>query len=490
MPDPEFYNRWSIDPATVPTTGPVGETRSVTPKDFETKWGLNVEAPKKQGVVDALIGRNGPRYQLWPERLVRGVVGDAISFATLFGDVAEGKVDPEGEEAFNRLMPGAMMLTPALRVGAGNKLMATGTRPLTSVSPETAVLAKTARETYGIPIRGGQMAESKAAKYADSVLQNSPFSGYGGNVRAQQSAFNRAIAKTIGEDSDVITAEVMASAKKRLGNKFDEIAERTPVIMDDALKNQFRSIFDEAATVLPEQEVRPILNQLLSIASKADERGVVSGQSFQALTRKGAPLNRAKNSADPNIRFYAGKIEDALRDALERSARPRDVRELRETRRQWASMKTIEDLAEKAPTGDISSALLLGQVRKTYDNFAYGGGGELGDLARIGQRFMKEPPNSGTADRLWWMQMLGLGGAGGGLGTMAFYDPVMALKAGAATVAGAGTNRLLGQYMKSDRYANKLIENTLRGTNQATPSIMRQAIPFVPAGYLEHRPSP
>jgi hypothetical protein len=29
-------------------------------------------------------------------------------------------------------------------------------------------------------------------------------------------------------------------------------------------------------------------------------------------------------------------------------------------------------------------------------SFAYGGGGDIGDIARIGQRFMRAPPDSGT----------------------------------------------------------------------------------------------
>lgn len=39
---------------------------------------------------------------------------------------------------------------------------------------------------------------------------------------------------------------------------------------------------------------------------------------------------------------------------------------------------------------------------------AVGNGGDLGDLARIGQRFLKEAPNSGTADRM--LVNLGIGG--------------------------------------------------------------------------------
>ncbi len=45
---------------------------------------------------------------------------------------------------------------------------------------------------------------------------------------------------------------------------------------------------------------------------------------------------------------------------------------------------------------------------------AVGNSGQLGGLARVGQRFLKEPPNSGTADRA--LVNRALLGVGGGLG--------------------------------------------------------------------------
>lgn len=486
MPD-NIYDRWGITPDAVNSVSP---STSLSVDDFNSRWGVD-QAPvaqQPQGPIDKLLGINGPRYQTWPERLARGLIGQAESAATLPGDVYAGRVDPNSDEAIARSADFATLLSPTLKTG-GNALVAAAAskKPLTTLSPETAQLAQTARDTYGIPIRGGQMAESRSAKMLDSVLAGSPFSGYGSNIAEQHTAFNRAIAKTFGEDADAVTPEVMAAAKKRIGNKFDEISSRTSFPIDNDLTAKSLGILKEASSVLPAQEIKPIYNQLMSIAQTADKNGVISGDSYQALTRKGAPLDRAINSSDPNVRFYAGQIKDALQDAMERYASPRDARQLREARSQWKSLKTVEDLAEKAPTGDISPALLLGKVRQSYDNFAYGGGGQLGDLARIGQRFMKEPPNSGTADRLWWMKALGMMGAGGE-GAMLYHDPMLAAKMGTAAVTSAVGNRLLGQYMKSPGYANRLIDLSLNPPG--APSLMRQALPYAPSAvYAESRPA-
>lgn len=45
----------------------------------------------QQGATDKLTGTNGPRYQTWPERLLRGIGGSIASGATLPGDVMSGK---------------------------------------------------------------------------------------------------------------------------------------------------------------------------------------------------------------------------------------------------------------------------------------------------------------------------------------------------------------------------------------------------------------
>lgn len=52
-------------------------------------------------------------------------------------------------------------------------------------------------------------------------------------------------------------------------------------------------------------------------------------------------------------------------------------------------------------------------VRRTYLNFAYKGAGEIGDLARIGQQFLKDKvQNSGTPERAAVLGILGGGLAG------------------------------------------------------------------------------
>lgn len=200
----------------------------------------------------------------------------------------------------------------------------------------------------------------------------------------------------------------------------------------------------------------------------------IDGATYQALTRKGAPLDRMMNSIDPNIRYTAGQIRDALDGTLERSA-PADVlSDLQQARSQWKALKTVEPLATKSATGDISPALLMTQAAKQYGGASFGKGSDLVDLGRIGQQFLKEAPSSGTAERTPLVNSLLSGAGGAGAIGLALNPAMIPLVAGKAAV-GAGLLRGAGALLRSPTIANKMIQNGL-GQGGAGNMLLR-AIP-------------
>jgi hypothetical protein len=84
---------------------------------------------------------------------------------------------------------------------------------------------------------------------------------------------------------------------------------------------------------------------------------------------------------------------------------------------------------------------------------AYTGGGDIGELARIG-KLMRAAPDSGTADRAL-INALALG-AGGIVPTLAAH-PLYGVAAPAAVVA----NNLAGRALRSGWAAKQAIQNTL-----------------------------
>ena len=101
---------------------------------------------------------------------------------------------------------------------------------------------------------------------------------------------------------------------------------------------------------------------------------------------------------------------------------------------------------------------------------AYGGGGDLGELASIGQRFMKQPPSSGTAERLAALGALGTVASGGNAllqGSLAGAAPGLGI-----VPAVLGANRFaVNPLLRSQWLANSLINRSLPGAaGAATPS--------------------
>jgi hypothetical protein len=372
--------------------------------------------------------------------------------------------DPDAIErgaAFGGILGAAAPAAGATLGRVANKLVG-GTVP-----ERVAQLAQLARDKYGINVGPGQLSTNPTIKFLDSVVNRLPMSGGTAAKEAQQTAFNSAVANSFGENAKEITPEVIDAAKSRIGKVFDSVAERTPAIKADGqLSDDLKGIISDAGQTLQESEFNPLRKQMLEIVGKFKAGGnTIDGETYQALTRKGAPLDRAIQSSDPNVSYYAGKIREALDGTLERSAPPAALDDLRTARSQWKALKTVEPLAAKSATGDISPALLMGQASKSYGTSTYGKGNDLVDLARIGQQFLKEAPSSGTAERSMLQNLL-LGGAGGGgaLGVagLAANPGTIPFALGGAVLSGAAS-RGAGMLLRSKSLANKMIQNSLGG---------------------------
>jgi len=404
-------------------------------------------------------------------------VAGGLSGAALGG--ADAAVRSEGDPeaiatgaATGGLLGAVAPAAGAVIGGVANKLVGG------AVPQRVAQLAQLARDKYGINVGPGQLSTNPTIKFLDSVVNRLPMSGGTAAKEAQQTAFNSAVANSFGETAKEVTPEVIDAAKGRIGKVFDSVAERTAAIKADGqFQDDILNTFKEAEQTLQSSEIEPLRKMMLGIVQKYKEGGnAIDGETYQALTRKGAPLDRLMNSNDPNIAYSAGQIRDALDGTLERSAPPAALNDLRTARSQWKALKTVEPLAAKSATGDISPALLMGQASKSYGSASYGKGSDLVDLARIGQQFLKEAPSSGTAERSMLQNIL-LGGAGGGgaLGVagLAANPGAIPFALGGALASGVAS-RGLGAALRSPYLANKMIQN---GLGQSGANYLLRSVP-------------
>lgn len=347
----------------------------------------------------------------------------------------------------------ARLVTGLPGQAAGNMAARAPVKPLWQRTDDTdkGNLIRMATEDYGIPLGPGNVSDNNFVRGLYSESGKMPFSGASGFRDRQLDAWTRAVTQTFGEDSPRVTPDVINAAKTRLGNQFDTIAGRTNITADPQIASDLRNVVQSMPYAgLAQGEKDSIRALTQNLVNQFDPTtGQISGDAYQRLTRQGAPFDTALNSASPNVREFADRIKTALDDALQRSARPEDVAALRDTRTQWKNLMTVMPLTLRGDaagvatpsTGVISPAALRSAVNKSYLRSAEAKPGEipLNDLARIGQRFLKDSvPDSGTAMREAARHTIA-GPATAAMGAMLAGDHVFGLPMAASAALGAGT---------------------------------------------------
>lgn len=329
------------------------------------------------------------------------------------------------------------------------------------LAPEVLRLAQKA-EQLGIPLSRAQLSDSRFMKVLSSAVRSLPFSGANKMGDKQAAAFTRAVARTFGEDTDRITTDVALSAKQRIGGMFDKLSARNRMGVDQKLMGDVIGVLDDAKTTGTPDNFNAVQGAVDRLLAKT-ENGTISGSAYREFRTW---LGRQMKSMDGDKRHYLGQVRSAVDDAMERHVSPADAKAWKGARGQYKALKTVEDMIAKSDTGELRPQLLLNLVRRANKDMAYGGGGDLADLARIAQRFMKEPPDSGTAPR----QMI-LGGLGALTGSGAI-DPVSAL---AAIASGRGLNAAI-----NSPASGRLMLQGSATARRALPAL--RALPFLLPG--------
>lgn len=406
---------------------------------------------------------------------IAGTVGDVLAGAPV-AQAAGGAAGAGSSLATDPLR--ATNPTLASFIDAASSLAAAGSTlglsnllNAPNLPADIAEWAAKARDTYGIPVTGGDITRSPFVRTMASVNRNLPFSGAAAGDAAINDAWTRGVSRTIGQDTSRITKSTMADARADLGDEFDRIGRVSDVTADDGLIGDLARIHSEAPLALTTPELQPVHNQIDNLQNLfAANDGTVPGSVFQNLTNKNAPLSKLANNDNSNIASYGSQIEDALFDAWERQAPPDEVANLQNARLQYKNLKTIEPLVEKSPTGELNPRLLPGQMQRNWDDLAYQGGGQLGDLADIGTLFLRPPPDSGTALR-------------------SFITGLIAHPAGVAT---AGllplTNRALGAGLRSDWLTNRMLSSSLGAPSVSVPPTLGAGLSAYTLGQQQQQP--
>lgn len=299
-----------------------------------------------------------------------------------------------------------------------------------TISPAMATMVGKAAD-LGIDLRPDQVSPNKYLKVAGEISSNVP--GSGSKTAAQQQAFNSALMKQIDPEATTttFTRDEFAKALDKSGSTIGQIAEKAEVPLSGPMQQQLMNHLKEVSTETP--EVRAVNEAWVKkIGDAGGEDGVIPGAALRKLDSQiGRQL---KSTPDGDLRRTLIDLHEVMMDGLANNLGPEDMAAFKAARKQYAIGKAIEPVvAKEGYTGNFPPAQLMARMTATKNAkqfMAAGQGGEIGDLADVGQ-LLKEPRSSLTAERGMVQRILNPLAAGGLGGAAAVTHPV-------ATAAGAG----------------------------------------------------
>jgi len=317
-----------------------------------------------------------------------------------------------------------------------------------AVPNEIANIAKKAID-YNIPLSRSQISGSEAAKITASALGKIPLGGSAGFAREQQRALNREVLSTIGADGNKATPEILSKTFKKITNGFNEALKGQRVKLNDAMIEQLTNLERKANSDLLTEDYKTFTKQMGKIINEIEPDGAIKGEKLGQLR---SDFSKLSNS-------YPGQLKVAMRDLkklvqdISVDGAPERKEILQDSINKFRNYAILKPLLKKTKNGDISTSLLVGQVANKVHDFEQGGGGKLGDLARISRDLLKDTiPDSATAQRS--LVYKGLEGAGGLAATgAAVMSP--------AAAAGVGVPLGITQAFNRANQSQRFVKNAL-----------------------------
>lgn len=344
-------------------------------------------------------------------------------------------------------------------------------KPVQNVqTPSDSILAQKARD-MGLNLNAAQETGSKPLRWVDSALDNLPFTAEKQSALKadQRAAWQRALLAKTGENADNASTEVLGRAYERIGQTFNDLSSRTNVNLGNDFLDAIANI--EAKKTPFSKGVDSVISDALDLAAK----GKITGSEYQNVRTSLTNASKGAWQSNPELGQALKSLRTALDDAAESSLSAADKALWGEARSQYQALKTIQKATDTA-TGNVSPKKLINEMGRKNPNGMYFGQGDqsMPDIARVGKQFIAENlPDSGTAQRGWYMNMLAGGGGAGLLGLLTGAVPpaaVLGAAAGAATPL--AVQRALwgnGRYLREGLLDPNTARNVVRPLMTAAP---------------------
>lgn len=308
----------------------------------------------------------------------------------------------EGERTNNVIMGGVGGVA-GQGIGRGiGKLL----KPITSSTDNSVGID--AAQRIGMKLTPGQRNGSTGLQQVEGVLSRTPGSaGMFERIKyANQAALNKAAAKSIGENADTLSEDVISRASQRLGQQFNELSSKSKVSLGDDFTKLIGKLQTANQKLGPfrNTQVDSLIEKSAQLAQMRDIPGDVYQSIRSELTSSADDAYRVGNSA-------AGKAMKDIRNALDISAKKglseADQATWDSIRSQYAHLKTLVK-GNTIEAGNVKPNLINNALAKFNPQMYKSGqiNSPLNDIGLVSQNFKQVIPNSGTPERTAMQNMM------------------------------------------------------------------------------------
>lgn len=326
-------------------------------------------------------------------------------------------VGTDGSRAVNAGIGGAFGLAgQGLAVGLGR--VAQPVRRALSGADRRAV---DVLENAGVPLDAAQKSGSPLLNRFKSALRDNPVTlpAQTEQYVRQQTAFTRAVLKSIGANADMADEATMGAAKSNIAREFEDVLSNNNVRIASGFQNRLNVLAGRSKRLVAgdSNQITRTVEDILEHAKQ--NGGRIDGRFYNNIRGDIAALESERGIAP-----VARELREALDNAFQQAAKPGDAKRLQDARRLWRNMRVIENAIDNEGGGMISPAKLANQfgTKKNRAVGVYGQGDrsilELARLAKAGKRLIPDKlPNSGTVPRALAQAALpaGVGAVYGGM---------------------------------------------------------------------------
>lgn len=260
-----------------------------------------------------------------------------------------------------------------------------------------------AATSKGFRLTPSMVRDSDALRNVEASLEAKPGGAAAlAPIREQnQTALNRNIAASIGQEADAITPDVLGRAEAEIGTVFNKAAAQAG---DVNLQGVGRQI-DRIAGQLDDPVNRA---RLEGFAERVSARNMSGRELYAKISqwKRQADSWLSSQTGDREMGRALNDMAEVLEDRFFQAVPAETESALRVARERWRMLRTIEKSNVVNTDGDVSALKLNNTLQRKYlQEYKRGGGSDLPEIenaletAQLAYRMRDQIGNSGTATR-------------------------------------------------------------------------------------------